>query len=344
MLTRMQIPRFMKIPLQDENMANVEIPAVKISVLMTVYNAEKYLDEAIRSVLEQTFLEFEFIIVDDGSSDRSAEMVKRYADRRIRFFPLEHLGRAAALNYAVAQSAAPLIAVMDADDIAYPHRLQLEYDAIVHDQAIDAVSSSYQMIDDRGNLIREKHLPMSHEAIVDLMPVQCSMCFPSALIRKSVLQQAGMFNEKLAAAIDYDLWLRILDRGMFRNLSDSLIKRRISRTSISSRFRNVQMQQSYEMGMHYLKEKYRVAQDEESKSKISFQLGRLEYYSGTMKNARKHFVRLLWNTPTMFIAWRYYIVSFLGNRLFMILRSTGLADGIGNIFRKSSVSRDYFMP
>ena len=82
----------------------------------------------------------------------------------------------------------------------------------------------------------------------------------------------------------------------------------------------------------------------EPADRVGVQLGRLEYYSGTMKNARKHFVRLLWNTPTMFIAWRDDIVSFLGNRLFMILRSTGLADGIGNIFRKSSATRDYFMP
>ena len=257
---------------------NAKIAAVKISVVMTVYNGEKFLAEAIQSILEQTFAEFEFIIVDDGSTDRSVELIKKYADRRTRFFPLEHVGRAAALNYAVSQTASPFIAIMDADDIAFPYRLQTQFNAMMNDERIDVVSSSYIMIDEQGSLIREKHLPVTHEAIVDLMPVQCSMCFPAALIRRSVILQAGMFDEKLDAAIDYNLWLRILDRAKFHNISDSLVKYRISRTSISSRFRNVQFGHTYEMGMHYLEEKYRVAQGDEQRVKISLQLGRLEYY------------------------------------------------------------------
>src|SRR5208283_1738877 len=138
----------------------------KMSVAMTVYNGEKFLEEAVRSILDQTLDDFEFIIVDDGSTDRSVELIKKHTDRRIRLFPLAHVGRAAALNYAIAQTTAPFIAIMDADDIAYPYRLQMQYDAIVHDQTIDVVSSSYQMVDEKGNLIREKHLPPSHEAIV----------------------------------------------------------------------------------------------------------------------------------------------------------------------------------
>ncbi len=316
----------------------------KISVVMTVYNGEKYLEEAIQSILGQTFVEFEFIIVDDGSTDRSPELIKKYTDRRIRFFILAHLGRAAALNYAIAQTVAPFVAVMDADDIASPHRLQMQYDVIVNDQTIDVVSSSYQMIDEQGDLVREKHLPTSHEAIVELMPVQCSMCFPAALIRRSVILQAGMFDEKLVAAIDYDLWLRILDRARFHNLPNSVIKFRISRTSLSSKFKNVQLRYTYDMGMRYLEEKYRTAESDEARAKISLQLGKLEYYYGTMVNARRHFAGLLWNKPTRFIAWRYYIASLLGDRIFNLLRSKGVADGIGNIFRKSSMNNDYFMP
>jgi glycosyltransferase involved in cell wall biosynthesis len=316
----------------------------KMSVVMTVYNGGKFLDEAIRSILEQTFDDFEFIIVDDGSTDRSPELIKKYTDRRIRFFPLAHAGRAAALNYAVSQTASPFIAIMDADDIALPHRLQTQFDAMMNDERIDVVSSSYIMIDEQGNLIREKHLPTSHDAIVDLMPVQCSMCFPSALIRKSMLQQAGVFDVKSVIGEDYDLWLRILDRAKFYNVSRSLIKYRISNTSTSVKFRKLQLRHSYEKGIHYLEEKYRKAQGDESKAKISLQLGRREYYYGNMMKARWHLAKLLWNGPAMPMAWRYYLASLLGNRIFLFLRSTGLADGIGNIFRKSSVNNDYFMP
>ncbi len=316
----------------------------KISVVMTVYNGEKFLDEAIRSILEQTFAEFEFIIVDDGSTDRSAELIKKYTDRRTRFFPLTHVGRAAALNYAVSQTASPFIAIMDADDVALPHRLQTQFDAMMNDERIDVVSSSYMMIDEQGNLIREKHLPVTHEEIVDLMPVQCSMCFPAAFIRKSILQRAGLFEEKWVPAEDYNLWIKILDHARFHNISKSLVKHRITSTSLSSRFKNVQARNSYGMGMRYLEEKYRAAQGDELKAKISLQLGRREYYNGTMENARRHLAKALWNQPTIFIAWRYYIASLLGNRIFTLLRSTGLADRIGNIFRKFSANHDYFMP
>ena len=228
----------------------------KISVIMTVYNGENFLEEAIRSILEQTFAEFEFIIVDDGSTDRSAELIKKYTDRRIRFFPLAHVGRAAALNYAVAQAASPFVAIMEADDIALPDPLQTQFDVLINDEKIDVVSSSYIMIDEQGNLIREKHLPVTHEAIVDLMPVQCSLCFPTALIRKSILEQAGLFEEKWVPAEDYNLWIRILDHARFHNISRSLVKHRISSASLSSRFKNIQAQNSYGMGMHYLEEKY----------------------------------------------------------------------------------------
>jgi len=315
-----------------------------ISVVMTVYNAEKFLDGSVRSILEQTFTGFEFIIVDDGSTDRSVEIVRAYHDERIRFFPLAHAGRAAALNFAVSQAVAPFIAIMDADDISIPDRLELEYREIVKDQTIDIVGSSYQIIDEKGDLIREKHLPESHTAIVDLMAVQSAVSFPSALIRKSIMQDAGMFDEKLAASVDYDFWLRILDRAKFCNVSASLVQYRTSRTSISSRFRQVQAQNSYEKAMHYLEKKYLNADGVEAKAKITLQLGRREYYFGNMASARNHFSKLLWNRSAMFIAWRYYIPSLLGGRIFRALRSAGIADRIGSIFRKSSRNNDYFMP
>ncbi len=233
---------------------------------------------------------------------------------------------------------------MDADDVALPDRLFLQNRAVTEDTTIDAISSSYQLIDERGDVIREKRLPTTHEEIAELMPVQCSMCFPSTLIRKSVLVQAGMFDEKLVAAVDYDLWLKILDHAKFRNISNSLLKYRISSTSISQRLKNVQSRQAYEMGVCYLKEKYRIAQRGNAKAKISLQLGKLEYYHGTMMNARGYLAGLLWRKHYMLIAWRYYIASLLGNRVFTLLRSSGIADSIGSIFRKSSLKHDYFMP
>jgi glycosyltransferase involved in cell wall biosynthesis len=316
----------------------------EISVVMTVFNGEKFLREAVQSILDQTFSEFEFIIVDDGSTDRSAEYMRSFSDRRIRFFPFDHVGRAAALNYGLAQATAPLVAFADADDIASPHRLQLEYDALQNNAEVDAVGSWYQIIDEQGGLMREKRLPTSHKEITELMPVQCSVCFPAALVRKETIVQAGSFNEKLTAAIDYDFWLRILDTARFMNLPMSLIKFRISPQSISGRLKTTQKQQGYAMGMDYLQKKYTNTHDAEMKAKISMQLGKVEYYAGNMAAARSHVARLLWNNPDMFIAWRYYLASLLGKNVFAFLRRTGIAGSVGNVLRGSSAEHDYFMP
>jgi len=311
---------------------------------MTVFNAGTFLREAVQSILDQTFSEFDFIIADDGSTDRSREYLTNLADPRIRFFPLGHVGRAAALNFAVFHTSAPLVAFADADDVASPHRLQLQYDALQNDPAIDAVSSWYQMIDEEGNLIGEKRLPTSHEEIVQLMPVQCSMCFPAALIRKEIVVQAGPFDEKLSAAIDYDFWLRILDLARFANLPMSLMKFRISPQSISGRFKTAQGQQAYDLGKNYLRKKFEEAGDAGSKADISLQLAKVEYYSGNMALARRHLAGLLWNSAVMVVAWRYFLASLLGKKVFAFLRRTGVAGSLGKLLGGASSKHDYFMP
>ncbi|MGA7160096.1 MAG: glycosyltransferase [Bacteroidota bacterium] len=315
-----------------------------LSVIMTVYDQADYVGEAVESIIRQTYREFDFIIIDDGSDDQSLAKIQKYDDPRIRIFSRDHQGRGSALNFALAQTNATWVAFIDADDIALPDRLLLQTRALAEDEAIDAISGWYQLVDERGNIIREKRLPSKHEEIVELMPVQCSMCFPAAIIRKNILVQAGMFDEKLVAAVDYDLWLKILDNAKFHNIPINLIKYRISSNSISSRLKDVQSRYAYEIGVRYLKEKYRIAQRDDAKAKISLKLGKLEYYQGTMVNARRHLAKLLWYKPYFFITWRFYLASLLGNRVFTLLRSLGFADSIGNIFRKSSVKHNYFVP
>src|SRR5437867_1168505 len=100
-----------------------------LTVLMPVYNASKHLREAIESILGQTFTDFEFLIIDDGSTDNSIEIIRSYNDPRIRFLVNEHnLGISATLNKGIELSSTELIARMDADDLSYPDRLQQQYD------------------------------------------------------------------------------------------------------------------------------------------------------------------------------------------------------------------------
>jgi len=126
--------------------------APKISVVMSVFNGERYLSEAIESILNQTFRDFEFVIVDNQSTDKSSNVVSSFKDDRIVFIQnTKNLGQTRALNVGLRRSKAPYIARMDADDIAYPDRLQTQYDYLNENLNIDVVGSWCLDIDDQAN-------------------------------------------------------------------------------------------------------------------------------------------------------------------------------------------------
>ncbi|HTR80097.1 MAG TPA: glycosyltransferase [Bacteroidota bacterium] len=314
-----------------------------LSVIMTVYNQADHVGEAIDSILRQTYKDFDFIIVDDGSEDTTLSEIRKHPDPRMRIFNRSHAGRGSALNFALSQTTASWIAFMDSDDIASSDRLLRQRQAIVDDPTITAISSSYLLVDSSGQLVREKHLPTTHEEIVHWMPVQCSMCFPAAMIRREILEKAGPFNEELIAAVDYDLWLKILDVAKFSNISDGLIKKRSPSTSISVKFKEAQLRNTYEMAKRYLEQQYQVATWGSKKERI-LQLGQLEYYHGTMSNARRYFIPILFYRPHIVIVWRYFLASCMGDKIFRLLRGSGIAESIGNIFRGIAGRSNYFAP
>ncbi|MCA9399253.1 MAG: glycosyltransferase family 2 protein, partial [Candidatus Omnitrophica bacterium] len=130
----------------------------KISVVMTVYNAARYVRAAIDSILIQTFTEFEFIIVDNCSSDRTVEIIESYGDKRIILIKNnENVGQTKALNIGLQESMGNYIARMDADDVCVPERLQLQYDFLEEHPEIAVVGSSWIYINDEGRELRTYH-------------------------------------------------------------------------------------------------------------------------------------------------------------------------------------------
>jgi len=133
--------------------------SVKISVVMSVYNGEKYLREAIDSILSQTFHDFEFIIIDDGSNDGSAEVVRSYTDSRIRFVQQENRGLAAALNRGVLLARSGLIARMDQDDISMPDRFEKQYEYLQKHKEVVALGAAAVWIDVNGTYVCDSTVP-----------------------------------------------------------------------------------------------------------------------------------------------------------------------------------------
>lgn len=208
----------------------------KISVLMPVYNAEKYLREAIESILNQTFKDFEFIIINDASTDSSKKIIIFYKDQRIKYFENTHnLGVAKTLNKGLELATAKYIARMDADDISSPQRLAIEYGQIIKDNNIALVASSYETIDQHGKYIYTVNDVSSAEEIFYTLQFRNCLGHPTVIFNKEIILRE-FHGYKNCQAEDYDLWLRVSKKYKISKINKVLHQLRISDTSRVSRF------------------------------------------------------------------------------------------------------------
>jgi glycosyltransferase involved in cell wall biosynthesis len=202
----------------------------KVTVLMPVYNGEKYLCEAIDSILNQTFTDFEFLIIDDGSTDKSLEIINSYQDSRIKVVQhKENLGVSEASNKGLTLAQGELIAKMDCDDISIPNRLQKQVNFLDNHHEITIVGSYVELIDSQSKALNHQYkYPLTHDDIVNAMLVSNPMAQPSVMFRCSEVLDIGGYQFKKewngVSTEDYDLWLRIAARGhKFANIPESLV-------------------------------------------------------------------------------------------------------------------------
>jgi len=178
---------------------------------MAVYNGARHLAKSVESILGQTFPQFEFLIIDDGSTDESAAILDQYADSRIRVIHTENKGLGAALSLGVQESRAPFIARMDADDIALPHRLGFQIEALRTRPNLGLVDGGTIWIDEQDRTLLTSRRP-SHIPPMLLrwqLLWQNLVTHPTVMLRRSVLEQAGQNYDSACSVEDYDLWSRI---------------------------------------------------------------------------------------------------------------------------------------
>jgi glycosyltransferase involved in cell wall biosynthesis len=211
--------------------------APQVSVLMSVYNGDRYLNEAIDSILNQTFPDFEFLITDDGSVDTSLKILQTYAarDRRIRLYTQANQGLTRTLNTMLDQAQGELIARFDADDIALPERFEKQVAFLQQHSDVVCVGSSLDWIDEQGRFIGHCPMPESDEILQQLMLGGISLLHhPTAMVRRSVMVQVGGYDTSLKTSADLDLWLRLGEVGKLANIKESLVLYRLHPQSITS--------------------------------------------------------------------------------------------------------------
>lgn len=208
-----------------------------ISVVMPVYNAEKYLDESIESILKQTYQNFEFIIINDGSIDKSLEIIKKYQnqDERIVLISRENKGLVASLNEGIAKAKGKYIARMDADDVSLSERLETQLKYMITNN-LDICGGNYLIIDQNSKTISTSEVPESFSEILLTMVSNVPFAHPSVMIKKFFLDDKklkyGINGYKNAE--DLDLWINMYNQNArFGNVKKRIIKYRVVPTSMS---------------------------------------------------------------------------------------------------------------
>ncbi|MEJ0097276.1 MAG: glycosyltransferase [Bauldia sp.] len=196
-----------------------------LTVLMSVYNGEKYLATALDSVLTQTYGDFDFVIVDDGSTDSTAAILKEFAakDARIRVFGQTNAGLAASLNLGLQQTASEYVARMDADDLALPHRFATQVAALNSETRLAVIGSRVLCIDENGRTRHRRPVVTGSAAIAATLPFANCINHPSTMMRTVAVVEAGGYRRKFKVSQDYDLWLRLSERHQLDNLPEVLL-------------------------------------------------------------------------------------------------------------------------
>lgn len=210
----------------------------KISVVMSVYNGSNFLAQSIEAILDQTFQDFEFIIIDDASTDKTPEIIKTYADKdsRIQAFRNEkNIGPAGFiknLNTGCRDAKGKYIARIDHDDISRKDRFQLQYDFLENNPEIFIVGAALKRVDENNKDLGEMRAPRNNEGIKQAMPKKISLYHPVIMFRKEFYRD--FYREKMCYCEDYDFYFRIMtDDLKMANLDECLLEYRILQNSLS---------------------------------------------------------------------------------------------------------------
>jgi glycosyltransferase involved in cell wall biosynthesis len=208
--------------------------ANSLTVLMPVYNAEKYLREAIDSILNQHFSEFEFVIINDGSTDKSEEIIRSYTDPRIKYYKNEvNSGIVKTLNKGLDLIHSEYIVRMDSDDISLPDRLSIQKKFMDDHPEVGVSSSYYEIFGNENQIIQ---LASESDVIKAYLIFGSQICHPAAIIRTSVLKNNNLhYSSAFPHMEDYDLWYRLKDLTNFGNIRQVLLKYRVTGENVTVR-------------------------------------------------------------------------------------------------------------
>ncbi len=212
-------------------MSNYKKDKPLVSVVIPIYNAERYLIQAIDSILSQTLENFELILINDASTDKTLQIIQKYKekDKRIRLINnKKNLQMAESLNLAIDQAESELIARMDQDDISLPNRLAVQYAFMKNHPNAAIVGNDIIIIDENDKVIGKRTYPTSSKGLKGTLFRYSAFAHPTVMFRKKPFQKVNGYNPKKHPCEDIDLWFRLGQKNEFASIPEFLLKYRVS--------------------------------------------------------------------------------------------------------------------
>jgi glycosyltransferase involved in cell wall biosynthesis len=306
-----------------------------ITVLMPVYDCAAYVESAVRSVLDQTFTDFEFLIIDDGSTDDTRKKILRFNDERIKIFPREREGLVSQLNFGLKQARGEFIARTDGDDIMVPHRLRIQLQFLKSHHEVGVVGSSFIMIDEKENQIGIERYPETDEEIRNAFPVYNPIPHPSVMYRRSLVMSVNGYRDEFFPVEDLDLWLRLSRSTTFSNIDDPLMLKRVGKNSVTALHQKETKAVHLLLGRQYLNDEMKFVRTKDEQFQLELKMARCEYYYGMPTMSRSLFVSLLRRRPYNLVVLRYLLSSALSENAKNKIRSSRLL----NALKKTKILR-----
>jgi len=233
----------------------------KVSVVMSVYNGGDYLSSALQSILDQSFSDFEFVIINDGSTDGSLTTLKKFAkkDKRINLIDQANAGLVASLNRGIEVARGQYIARQDADDKSNPSRLAKQVEFLDGHPLVVAVGSNISVMDESGKIIHQHAVLLQNPELQQELLVRSPFAHGSVMFRRQVALKVGLYDGSTWPAEDYDFWLRLSVHGRLANLDEALYIYREHSKSISEQNTDLQNDKSEEVRARAWQQRARLA-------------------------------------------------------------------------------------
>jgi glycosyltransferase involved in cell wall biosynthesis len=200
---------------------------LSVSVVLPVRDGERFLRDALESILRQTYSDLELVVVDDGSTDGTADVLAGFRDERLRVVRQEAAGLVVALQRGVAEARAPLVARMDADDVSEPERLERQVELLERRPRVAMAATWVAVIDEDGRELRREVLPDAHEDLARRLLLRNPFQHGSVLMRREALEEVGGYRADYGANEDYDLWRRLALAWELACVPESLYRYRV---------------------------------------------------------------------------------------------------------------------